>query len=87
MNVCQMEEEARVNRYVQIPLDHSPAAVSQDTLCLDIPALVIQLFVSTTDVTCLLGSICMHFHPYIDPATVQIPINYILIHSNYLSRR
>ena len=40
MNACQMVDWVLANRYVPIPLDHSPAAVSLDTLCLDIPAMV-----------------------------------------------
>ena len=35
-----MEEEVHVTRYVPTPLDHSPAAVSLDMLCLDMPAMV-----------------------------------------------
>ena len=62
MNVCQMEEEARVNRYVPIPLDHSPAAVSLDTLCLDIPALVIQLSVSNYRCDLFVG---LHMHAFL----------------------
>ena len=42
MNVCQMEEKVRVNRYVPTPLGHSSAAVSLDTLCLDMSAMVIE---------------------------------------------
>ena len=40
MNAYQMEEEVHVTRYVPTPLDHSPAAVSLDTMCLDMPAMV-----------------------------------------------
>ena len=35
-----MEEEVHVHRYVPTPLDHSSAAVSLDTLLLDMPAMV-----------------------------------------------
>ena len=40
MNAYQMEDWVHVTRYVPTPLDHSPAAVSLDMLCLDMPAMV-----------------------------------------------
>ena len=40
MNACQMVDWVLANRYVPTPLDHSPAAVSLDTLHLDMPAMV-----------------------------------------------
>ena len=40
MNACQMVDWVLANRYAPTPLDHSPAAVSLDTLHLDMPAMV-----------------------------------------------
>ena len=40
MSVLKMEDWAHVHRCVPTPLDHSPAAVSLDMLCLDMPAMV-----------------------------------------------
>ena len=37
-----MEGKDHVNRYVPTLLDHFSAAVNLDTLCLDMPAMVIQ---------------------------------------------
>ena len=42
MNVCQMEEEVHVHRYVPTPLGHFSAAVSLDTHCLNMCAMVIE---------------------------------------------
>ena len=42
MNAYQMEEEVHVTRYVPTPLDHSPAAVSLETMCLDMTAALVR---------------------------------------------
>ena len=43
MNACPMEEEVHANRYAPTLWDHLTAAVSLDTICLDLPAMVWKL--------------------------------------------
>ena len=42
MNAYPMEGKDHVNRYVPTLLDHFSAAVNLDTLCLDMPAMILM---------------------------------------------